>query len=230
MNARDGRGSGLHIASRDEAAFADRVEAAQLLAAELRQLGVAVSVVLGIPRGGVIVANEMAAALGCRWDIVIARKLGAPDNPELAVGAVSETGASWINSRVAAYTGADAHYLQQEQARQKSEIERRSRAFRSIRPKIALKDQDVVVTDDGIATGATMLAALRAVRQEEPRSLCMAVPVGAEDALLAMTDIADRVVCLAAPPFFQAVGQFYLQFEQVDDEDVLRRLRKGNPS
>jgi len=214
------------ILSRGDQAFRDRVEAGQFLAEALRPLDLREAVVLGIPRGGVIVAREVAHALDAPLDIVIARKLGAPGNPELAIGAVSEDGRLFVDEQVAYAVGANRRYIEEEKERQLREIARRSTLYRQARPKVPLQGRTAVVTDDGVATGATTQAALRAVRQEQPRRLVLAVPVGPQETVERLAQDADEALCLRAPAFFAAVGQFYEWFNQTEEEELLAILRQ----
>jgi len=215
----------LRIVSQSSEAFGSRPEAGWMLSEELKCFKGKNTVVLGILRGGIIVAREIAIRLDARLDIVLSRKIGAPINPELAVGAVSENGELFVNKETALYTGADAMYIQQEKKRQMAEIKRRTTLFRSIQPKVPLKAKVVIVTDDGVATGATMQAALWAVRQEQPIKLIAAIPVGPQENVKRFTQDADEVVCLKAPFSFSSVGQFYLGFEQVEDKQVIEILK-----
>jgi putative phosphoribosyl transferase len=205
----------------------------QLLAWELRSLPGRNLVVLGIPRGGVIVARELARALDAELDIVLAHKLRAPDHPELAMGSVSENGKVFLNEEVVTELGVSKVAIDEEKRAQLEEIKRRSRLIRRVRRRVPLKGKVAVVTDDGVATGATTQAAFWAVRQEKPSLLVAAIPVGPEDVVGHLAEEVDEMVCLRAPRFFSAVGQFYLRFEPVDDEEVLRILReeqKRHPS
>jgi putative phosphoribosyl transferase len=217
----------LHIISRSEEPFGDRIQTGELLAHELRELGVNDDVVvLGIPRGGILVAREIAHALDAEMDIVLSRKLGAPGNPELAIGAIGEDGSFSINKSLSMQVGADDEYIEQEKNVQLTEIARRTALFRKIYPKIHLEDRIVVITDDGVATGATMQAALWTAHQEKPKRLIAAIPVGPEDTLKRLADDADEVVCLRVPVFFGALSQFYSRFEQIQDEEVLNILKE----
>ena len=216
----------LRIVSRSSMAFFDRKEAGLLLSNELKGLKGKDTVALGILRGGIIVALEVALKIGAELDIVLSRKIGAPMNPELAVGAVSENGELFVNKEAAASTSANDGYIQQEKNRQMAEIRRRSSLFRKIKPKISLEGKTVVVIDDGVATGATLLAALWAASQEHPKELIAAIPVGPEEILKDLSKYADKLICLKTPPYFSAVGQFYLQFNQTSDEEVLNILKK----
>lgn len=215
----------LRILSRSGAPFTDREEAGKLLARELSEYRRQKAVVLGIPRGGVVVAREIARALDAEMDIVLARKLGAPGHQELALGAVSEDGTLFLNRDVVRELEAGEGYIQQEKARQLAEIKRRSELIREVRPKIPLRGRMVIVTDDGVATGATTQAALWSIRSEQPERLIAAMPVGPEDTIRRLAKDVDEMLCLRVPPLFAAVGQFYQQFYAVEDEDVLRILR-----
>ena len=216
----------LHILSRSAEPFRDRIEAGQLLGHELTQYHGQETVVLGIPRGGIVVANELARVLEGDLDIVLSRKLGAPGHSELAIGALAEDGKLFLNDSLVRELGIGSAYIQQERARQQTEILRRSELIRRVLPKVPLQGRLVIVTDDGVATGATMQAALWAVRQEHPQKLIVALPVGPEETLKRLAEDADEMVCLRAPPLFGAVGQFYVRFEQIEDEEVLRILRE----
>jgi predicted phosphoribosyltransferase len=183
-------------------------------------------VVLGIPRGGIIVARELAQTLDAELDIVLAHKLRAPGHPELAMGSLAENGKIFLNGQVVTELGISQHYIEEETAAQLAEIKRRARLVRRIRPRVLLKGKIVIVTDDGVATGATTQAAFWAVRQERPALLVAAIPVGPEDVVRRLAEDVDEMVCLRTPSFFSAVGQFYLRFEPVDDADVLKILRE----
>ena len=191
--------------------FLDRADAGRQLGALLRKRGLEGGVVLGIPRGGVPVALEVARALGAELGVVVARKLRAPYQPELAVGAVTADGGLWVNERLAAEVGADAKYLAEEQERQVREARRREEEFDGgLRPVV--EGRTVIVVDDGIATGATAIAALRAMRTRGAGKVILAIPVGPPDTVQAMRAEADNVICLASEADFHAVGQFYVDF------------------
>lgn len=216
----------LRIIGREMRQFRDRAEAGRLLAAALAQRGgMKGPLVLGILRGGILIAREIARELGGEIDLILARKLGAPYNPELAIGAVTEGGELFVNEHVAAYAGADEEYIAMEREREMMEIARRVKLFRSVYPRIPLKGRRVILTDDGVATGATMRASLWAARREKPARLVAALPVGPEDTVESLAREADELVCLRCPPSFSAVGQFYRRFDQVEDEEVLGVLR-----
>ncbi len=194
------------------------------MAAELGEYRTQGVVVLGIPRGGVVVAREVADLLGAELDIVLARKLRTPGHEELAMGSVAEDGTVFLNQEVVDELGVGRAYIQQEKERQLAEMKRRTELIRRVRPKILLKGRIVIVTDDGVATGATTQAALWAVRAEQPAKLVAAIPVGPEDTIRRLGEDVDEMLCLRTPPFFAAVGQFYQQFHPVEDEDMLRIL------
>ena len=197
------------------------------MASQLKEFEIPL-VVLGIPRGGVVVAREIAHALDGDLDMVLAHKLGAPGNPELAIGAVCEDGRLFLDEEISSYMGVDDGYIKREKSRQMQELARRVNRYRSVLPKIPLSGRIVVVTDDGVATGATMQAALWAVRQEEPEKIVAALPVGPQETLEKLSHAVDETICLQAPPFFSAISQFYSYFNQVEDEELLKILQEEN--
>lgn len=215
----------IRIISHSSEPFRDRQEAGQLLAWELRNLPGRNLVVLGIPRGGIVVAWGLAQTLDAELDIVLAHKLRTPGHPELAMGSVAENGKIFLNDQVVSELGISHHYIEEENAAQLADIKRRALLVRRVRPRVPLKGKIVIVTDDGVATGATTQAAFWAVRQEKPALLVGAIPVGPEDVVRGLAKDVDEMVCLRTPPFFSAVGQFYLRFEPVHDADVLKILR-----
>jgi predicted phosphoribosyltransferase len=202
--------------------FQNREEAARLLA---RRLGAYYRnkhpLVLGIPRGAVPMAKIIADALGGELDVVLVRKLGHPSQPELAIGAIDESGKVFYSDY--AYD-IDEAYLEAEKRRQLEIIRNRRARYTPDRPPIDPKDRIVIVVDDGIATGSTMTAALRAIRARQPKKLVGAVAVASSQAARAMRQEADAMVCLKVPAEFYAVGQFFKEFEQVSDEDVIKIL------
>lgn len=210
--------------------FADRRDAGRHLAAALGHLRDRRPIVIAVPRGGVVVGHEVATHLRAPLDVIVPRKLRAPFNPELAIGAVAEGGAVFIDEGTA--RGIGAVYMAQEIAAQRAEIARRVQVYRGGRALPPLEDRVAIVVDDGIATGATMIAALRAVRAPAPARLVAAVPVAPPDSIARLAREADEVVCLVAPAVFHAVGQFYKNFTQVDDREVtalLTERRAGIP-
>ncbi len=202
--------------------FADRRDAGRRLAAALAHLRDRRPVVLAVPRGGVVVGREVADALQAPLDVIVPRKLRAPFNPELAIGAVAEGGAVFVDEETG--RGVGSAYLDQEIAAQRSEITRRVEVYRAGRPLPPLEGTTTIVVDDGIATGATMVAALRAVRALGPAHLVAAVPVAPPEGVARLAREAHEVVCLSAQDLFHAVGQFYADFRQVEDDEVLKLL------
>jgi putative phosphoribosyl transferase len=209
--------------------FRDREEAGRLLGKALEHLrGQLGLLVLGIPRGGVVVAYEVARALGAPLDVYVARKIGAPQNPELALGAVASDGTQVLDSELLVDLRVSDHYVEQEVERQAQEVERRMAAYRGGRPPLEVTGRRLVLVDDGVATGATVLASLRALRQSEPSRLILAVPVGPPGTISRMSLEADEVVCLHQPQAFWAVGAFYESFDQTSDDEVVRLLDQAS--
>jgi len=205
--------------------FRDRREAGQLLAKQLGFIkGKEGVIVLGIPRGGVVVAHEVAQAIGAPLDVYITRKIGAPYNPELAIGAVASDGGMVLDRDLIQQLGVPEDYVEKETERQRQEIERRTREYRGDRPPLQLAGKTVVVVDDGVATGATTMATLRALKEQEPKELVLAVPVGPPDTIRELGKEADRVICLSTPRLFWAVGAFYAVFDQTSDAEVKQLL------
>ncbi|MFH1045256.1 MAG: phosphoribosyltransferase family protein [Pseudomonadota bacterium] len=206
--------------------FVDRIDAAQRLARALTQYRGQNPLVLAIPRGSVAMGKIIAAALGGELDVVLVKKLRAPFSPEFAVGSIDESGWAYVASH-AREAGADEAYLAREQAQQLALLRQRRAQCTPARAPIDAAGRVAIVIDDGLATGATMIAALHSVRARQPRRLVCAVPVAAPQSLDAVAPYADEVVCLTAPIEFQAVGQFYLSFPQVDDEFVIATLAES---
>ncbi len=203
--------------------YRDRDEAARLLADRLLEYKGRKPLVLAIPRGAVPMARRIAEALEGEFDVVLARKLGAPGNPEFAVGAIDESGRVHLSPH-AALAGADEAWVARARARELEVIRRRRAAYSPLRPPIDPAGRVVIVVDDGLATGATMMAALHGLRSRGPQTLVCAVPVAPPDTLAEVGRLADAVVCLQAPHDFRAVGQFYADFSQVCDEEVTALL------
>lgn len=208
--------------------FSDRAEAGRRLAARLASLDPATSVVLALPRGGVPVAAEICAATGAPLDLVLVRKIGAPGQPELAVGAVTDgTEPHYaIVREVADAFGLSDEAVKRRGARELAEIERRRALWLGSRPRVPLKGKTVVVVDDGVATGATMRAALAAVRATGVARIVLALPVAPDDTLAELAALADETVCLATPRPFHAVGAHYASFPQLGDADVMAILAR----
>ncbi|MCS6852858.1 MAG: phosphoribosyltransferase family protein [Gemmataceae bacterium] len=209
--------------------FRHREDAAHQLAARLRGRELHDPLVLAIPRGGVVIGAVLARELGAELDVVLSRKLRAPGQPELALGAVTEDGRVFLNPEARPLLEGLEEYLEEERQFQLAEIARRSRLVRAIRPAASVTGRSVIVTDDGIATGSTMIAALQAARAQGPKELIVAVPVAAPDRLAEVARWCDDVICLLRPRDFWAIGQFYEDFQQVDDAEVARLLRASLP-
>jgi predicted phosphoribosyltransferase len=219
----------LHILSTSSEPFTSRGHSGKLLARELMEYRGRKPVVLGIPRGGVVVAFELAKALAADLDIVLARKLRSPGYGELAMGSISEDGHIFLNEDVVRDLRVDKADIEQEKTAQLVEIKRRSQLIRAVKPRVPLTGRVVIITDDGVATGATTHAAVWSAHMEKPTKLILALPVGPEDTLQELARDVDELLCLRAPPYFAAVGQFYQDFEQVTDEMVLDILKKYSP-
>ena len=207
--------------------FQDRVDAGRRLAAALSRYGGEDPLVLGLPRGGVPVAFEIARALRAPLDVWIVRKIGAPNQPELGMGAVSEGGALFLDRKIAEAVGATEAEIARIVKRETAEVESRVLRFRQGRPAPQVRGRTVILVDDGIATGGTVRAALLAVRRLAPRRLVLAVPVGALRTVESLRPEVDDLVCLHAPADLQAIGAFYLDFRQTDDRDVLELLGRA---
>lgn len=211
--------------------FADRNEAGRELAGRLTRYACKDTVVAGLPRGGVVVASEVAARLSCPLDVMVAGKLRAPGNPELAIGAVAEAGAVYLNREAIAALGVDHAYIEEEKRRRLEEAKERLARYRAVREKVPLAGRTVILVDDGVATGSTMIASVQAARAEGAARVVAAVPGGPEErlgAIAAMEEVTE-LVCLAAPEAFYAVSQLYTDFAQVDDDTVLDILAREAP-
>jgi predicted phosphoribosyltransferase len=210
----------------DRRAFEDRKEAGRALAARLRQYaGRSDVVVLALPRGGVPVAAPVADALDAPLDLFLVRKLGTPGHRELAMGAIASGGIRVLNDDVVRWYGIPPAAIDAVAREEEQELVRREATYREGREAPPLEGKIVILIDDGLATGSTMMAAAKAVRQRHPAKIIVAVPVGARDTCDALATIADEVVCVRMPEPFSAVGQWYLNFDQTTDEEVRQLLR-----
>lgn len=205
--------------------FKDQFAAGELLAERLQEYKNQNAMILAIPRGGVVTGAGLAKKLGLPLDIIVTHKIGAPENPELAIGAVGETeGSFWLNEGLMRELGVDEGYVGKEIEIQQREIKRREKIYRQGKSPLDLKNKTVILVDDGIATGATMMAALREVRNVEPKKIVVAIPVSAADTLGKLKKEADEVICLEKPELFFAVGQWYDNFKQFTDEEIVKLL------
>jgi putative phosphoribosyl transferase len=208
--------------------FRDRADAGRVLSEALEPYRARNPLVLGIPRGGVVVAAEVARRLGAELDVVVARKLGAPGHAELAIGAVTAEGGRWLNGGLVSRLGVDASWLDELTHAEMREALARERRFRGERPAPDVKGRVVIVVDDGFATGATVRAAARGLHRKKPAHLVLAAPVGAPDTCRELLGEADEVVCPYQPAGFAAVGQFYERFDQTEDGEVSALLAEAH--
>ncbi|MGQ9722054.1 MAG: phosphoribosyltransferase [Candidatus Jordarchaeum sp.] len=207
--------------------FRDRVDAGKKLAKELLEYKGTNPVVLAIPRGGVVVGYEVAKELAVPLDIVVPRKIPAPHNPELGIGAVAQDGTIIIDPEIKKYVSFSEEYVQEEAERQIKEIERRTKAYRGDREPISVEKRVVILVDDGLATGVTMRAAIRSIRKKNPQKIVVAVPVGPPSTVKKIEEEADEVISLVIYEPFEAVGQFYSDFSQTSDSEVISLLQKA---
>jgi putative phosphoribosyl transferase len=206
--------------------FRNREDAGRRLAKAFQGRKLHNPLVLAIPRGGVAVGAALAQGLDAELDIVLSRKLPAPDQPELAIGAISEDGQVHLNDYARELVEKLDEYLVSECRHQMSEISRRRKLFRQVRPQSRIAGRSVILTDDGIATGATMIAALQTVKSQKPEELIVAIPVSSADRLKEIDNLCDETICLLVPEEFMSVGQFYEDFSQVEDQEAIRLMRE----
>lgn len=206
--------------------FKDRNEAGKQLIPHLKSyLGNQQTVVVGLARGGVITAFAVAEGLGLPLQVMVVRKIGAPGNEELALGAIAENGEGIFNDHLIAVLAISPDYIKREIELQKAVAKKRSELYRGEQPKLALKDKTVILIDDGIATGASIRVAIRSLRAEKVGKIVLAVPVAAPDSLRKLEKEVDEVICLSVPLYFEAVGSFYRSFDQTSDEEIIHLLK-----
>ncbi|MCL2359800.1 phosphoribosyltransferase [Candidatus Bathycorpusculum sp.] len=207
--------------------FSDRVDAGKRLAAALAHFRGRDGVVLAIPRGGVVVGYQIADALNLPLDVIIPHKLGAPNNPELAIGAITEDGTTVLDNNVINYLAINNQYIQEESKRQEEEIQRRLKMYRQDMPGRNVAGLHVIIVDDGVATGSTMKAALFSVKNKNAATTTIAIPVGSPTTLQELKQQVDCIICLYTPNSFQAIGQFYNDFAQTSDQEVITLLKEN---
>jgi putative phosphoribosyl transferase len=211
--------------------YKDRQDAGRQLGQQLlKYKNKSDAIVLGLARGGVVTAAEVASALGLELNVVIVRKLGSPGNEELAIGAIGEQGEGIFNDHLIGLLGVSSDYIKKEVERQRRILKERLLLYRGKSTDLHLKGKTVILVDDGIATGASMRVAIRSVRQSSAKKIVLAVPVAAPDSLKKLSKEVDETVCLSAPGFFEAVGSFYRVFDQTTDEEVVQLLTKYSGS
>lgn len=207
--------------------FADRTDAGEQLAEALRDRGIEADIVLAIPRGGLPLGRAVADALDVPLDIAVAKKIGAPGNPEYAMGAVASDGSVWRNEEAfRGFGGGDEEYFEQKRAEEAEAARQKAERYRGDQPEPALAGKTVVLVDDGVATGSTAFACLEQIRNADAVKVILAIPVGPPSTVKELNDVADEVVCLKTPRSFMGVGQFYDRFDQVSDEEAMTYLER----
>jgi len=204
--------------------FRDRQQAGKRLAEELQKRGITGDIVLAVPRGGLPVGHAVAEAMGLGLDIVVARKMGAPGNPELAIGAVARDGSVWRNDRLIQQLGVDEDYVERTRRQEAENARAKFDRYRGDRPEPELSGKTVLIVDDGVATGATTIACIRLAYSEGAERVILAVPVAPPESVKRLQQEADQVIAVDQPTWFMAVGQFYEQFGQVSDEEAMAYL------
>jgi len=212
----------------DSLRFTDRTEAGTQLGEALRERELDVDIVLAIPRGGLPLGRAVADVLDVPLDVVVASKIGAPGNPELAIGAVASDGSVWRNEEAFHGTGADEEYFEREREREAENARKKSDRYRGEEAEPDLTGKTVAVVDDGVATGSTVRACLQMLRNSDAARIVLAVPVGPPDTVHELQALADEVVCLETPSSFTGVGQFYERFDQVSDEEAMAYLESSS--
>jgi predicted phosphoribosyltransferase len=207
--------------------FKDRVDAGEKLAVKLQKFkNQPNTIILGLPRGGVVMAGVVAKKLHLPLDIVVPRKISAPENHEFAIGAITLDGQMMMDEKIISSYDIGQEYIDQEIVKEKKEAVRRLNIYRGDRPTLDLKNKIAIIIDDGIATGATMRVAIKFVKANHARKIIVAVPVCASDTLEIIKKEVDEIICLYTPYFFGAVGEFYKEFEQTEDEEVVKIMKR----
>lgn len=209
--------------------FKNRTEAGQKLIPKLEDYkGNPDAVIIALPRGGVVLGYELAKGLNLPLDLVVPRKIGAPENEEFAIGAIAEDGEAFLDSRIINSYGIQDSYIQGAIEKEKKEAARRLKVYREDLPPRDLKDKICIIVDDGIATGRTLRAAIATVKKEGAKRIVVAVPVSARDSLEKIQEEVNEVVCLHAPLFFGAVGKFYSEFPQNTDQEIIKLMKRSH--
>jgi predicted phosphoribosyltransferase len=206
--------------------FRDRTEAGEQLAEALREREIDADIALAIPRGGLPLGRAVADVLDVPLDIVVAKKIGAPGNPEFAIGAVASDGSVWQNETAFRGTGGDEEYFEQQREEEAANARQKAERYRDDQAEPDLTDETVVVVDDGVATGSTVRACLKKLQGSDADRIVLAVPVGPPDTIDELEEETDEVVCLETPRDFRGVGQFYANFGQVSDEEAMAYLER----
>lgn len=206
--------------------FLDRVDAGEKLTDSLYKFKDEDVIVLAVPRGGLEIAYDTIKRFGFKWDLIIPRKIGAPHNKEFAIGAVSVDGSYFINDDYVERLGISQEYIQKEVSQQINEIKRRMKEYRGKDTFPEVKDKTVIIIDDGIATGFTLLAVIKAVKKQGAQKIILAIPVGPRETIEEFKELVDEVICLYIPDVFYAVGSYYVNFEQVTDEEVFKIINE----
>lgn len=227
--ARKKRGLRTNILARSPAPFENRNDAGRKLGMQLTKYQSLSPIVVGIARGGVIVASEVAKVLDAELDVVCVRKITAPGDPSCVVGAVCEDGSSFLDDIAVHQNGPEPDGLQKERLRQLADVADSARRFRAVRAKVGLWRRVVILVDDGISTGETMHAAIWTVMKERPKAVIAAVPVGPEGVLDAIAGDADNIVCLRAPAFLDGVEESYMDFPKLTDREVMETISRPRP-
>ena len=218
----------VHMDHGTPGGFADRTEAGRRLGEALVERGLETDLVLAVPRGGLPVGRAVADALGVPLDVVVSSKVGAPGNPELAIGAVASDGSAWLDEETIEALGVDPEYVSREREREAEAARGKAERYRTDGPP-DVSGRAVTVVDDGAATGATAIAAVRLLRARGAARIVVALPVAPPGTVTELERVADEVVCLLTPASFGAVGRFYRRFDQVSDEEAIAYLREEGP-